>query len=516
MRRFPVLLVCLLLLFAACPVRAGSPLAAALEAVTNDAVHKHAHWGVLIVDAKTGEELYAQNPDQLFIPASTTKLYSCAAALIALGPDYRFETPVFARGSIANGRLNGNLILRATGDLTFGGRTDENGRMVYRDEDHIYAGGLGGGLTATDPLAGLKDLARQIAAAGILQVHGDVLVDDRLWVKSTGSGSGPELITPIMVNDNLVDALVVPAAEAGQMAQVTMRPPTAYVQMDAQVETVAEGKPTRVDLHYAGPHAFSVRGQIARNAKPVLRIFAVDDPTAYARALFIETLRQQGVRVSASILAPAAGELPEQESYAKLKRVAAFTSPPFSEAIKVTLKVSHNLYASTLPLLLAAKHGKRTLAEGLQLQGKVLAELGVDTKSISFAGGAGGSRADAVTPRTTVQLLRAMAQRSEYPAFHAGLPILGVDGTLATSVAADSPVKGHVYAKTGTLSWRDLVNDRNLLTSKALAGMMTTASGRELVVCMFLNGLPLPKDVLPAREGKTLGRLCEIVYQNVR
>ena len=87
---------------------------------------------------------------------------------------------------------------------------------------------------------------------------------------------------------------------------------------------------------------------------------------------------RQGRRQRAA--AQPTAELPEAESYAKLTRVAMYRSPPLSEALKVTLKVSHNLYASTLPLLLAVKDGKRTLADGMRLQGKVLAELGVDVE----------------------------------------------------------------------------------------------------------------------------------------
>jgi D-alanyl-D-alanine carboxypeptidase/D-alanyl-D-alanine-endopeptidase (penicillin-binding protein 4) len=52
---------------------AGNDLATQIEAVTNGADYRHAHWGILIIDAETGETLYAQNPDQLFLPASTTK-----------------------------------------------------------------------------------------------------------------------------------------------------------------------------------------------------------------------------------------------------------------------------------------------------------------------------------------------------------------------------------------------------------------------------------------------------------
>jgi D-alanyl-D-alanine carboxypeptidase/D-alanyl-D-alanine-endopeptidase (penicillin-binding protein 4) len=497
------------------PACAGDDLATQIEAVTNGADYRHAHWGVLIIDAQSGETLYAHNPDHLFFPASTTKLYSCAAALAALGPDYRFETPVYSRGTVKNGRLSGDLILVAQGDLTMGGRTDAPGHMAFTDSDHIYANGNSTAqLTATDPLAGLKSLAQQVAAAGIRRIQGDVLVDDRLFAHSRGSGSGPSVLTPMVINDNVVDVVVTPADQAGKPATVRMRPETACVQMDAQVDTVGEKAPLRVDARSVGPHSFTVRGQIPVRSKPLVRIYAVDDPASFARALFIEALRREGIRVAASPLQAAGADLPEKDSYAKLSRVAVFTSLPFSEVIKVTLKVSHNLYASTLPLLIAARNGQRRLADGLHWQRRFLADLGVDVESISFAGGAGGANADAVTPRATVQLLQALSKRPDYKTFHAGLPILGVDGTLADSVAADSPARSKVYAKTGTLSWDDVMNGRTLLTSKALAGTMTTARGRSLILALYVNDVPLPKGVTSMREGKVLGKLCEIIYKH--
>ena len=111
-------------------------------------------------------------------------------------------------------------------------------------------------------------------------------------------------------------------------------------------------------------------------------------------------------------------------------------------------------------------------------------------------------------------MLRALARQPEYPALNAGLPVLGVDGTLATSVGAASPARGNVRAKTGTLWWEDTLNGRGLLRSKALAGTMTTAGGKKLVFAMFVNDVPLPVGVTPTREGKVLGRLCEILYEH--
>jgi D-alanyl-D-alanine carboxypeptidase/D-alanyl-D-alanine-endopeptidase (penicillin-binding protein 4) len=256
-----------------------------------------------------------------------------------------------------------------------------------------------------------------------------------------------------------------------------------------------------------------IRGRVPTKAKPQLRISPVGDPAAFARALLIEALRRHGVAVAASPLKEPTAGLPDQTEYAILPRVAVFVSPPFSEVVKVTLKVSQNLYASTMPLLIAAKHGERTVAVGLRRQGEFLKELGVDTGAVSFAGGAGGERADATTPRATVALLNALMKRPEWPAVVAGLPILGVDGTFASGASRSSPAAGHVRAKTGTLWYADVMNDRPLLRSKALAGTMTTAHGNRLTFAMFVNDVPLPHGVTPSREGKVLGRLCETVYE---
>lgn len=497
-------------------VHAGENLAAKIEQVINGPNYQQASWGILVADAETGEAIYAHNPDRLFLPASTTKIYSCAAALAVLGPDYKFETPVYRRGKVEDGKLQGDLILVAKGDLTLGGRTGADGKMAFKEHDHIYATFQPGAeLTDTDPLAGLKSLARQVAQKGIRHVTGDVLVDDRLFPKSRGSGSGPDLLTPIVINDNVVDLLVTPGAKEGDPAKIVVRPESRFFQIDARIVTVGEGKKPSARRLAPGPQRLVVRGEIPLKSQPLLLIHPLEDPTAFARALFIEALEKEGVTVAASPLQPPTASLPDADGYVRLQCVGVYTSPPFSEVVKVTLKVSHNLYASTLPILAAVHKGQRTLSDGLKLQGQFLTSLGIPAETISFGGGAGGAPADAVTPRATVQLLRALAKRSDYPAIRAGLPVLGVDGTLADVVKPDSPARGKAWAKTGTMIWSDLMNGRQLLTSKALAGILKTANGRELVVAMFVNNVPLPKGVTSSREGKVLGKLCEIIYQEV-
>jgi D-alanyl-D-alanine carboxypeptidase/D-alanyl-D-alanine-endopeptidase (penicillin-binding protein 4) len=489
-------------------------LAGHIEAVTGKPEYRESRWGILVSDLQSGDTVYERDADRLYAPASVTKLYSCGAALVAVGARHTFETPVYARGEISRGRLRGDLVLVAQGDLCLGGRTDAQGRLAFRDVDHIYAGFLAGkaALTDTDPLAGLAALAQQVKSAGIDRIEGEILIDDRLFAHAQGSGSGPGLLTPIIVNDNLVDVTLTPADTAGQPAVAVLRPQTPWVQVDVQVETVSRGR-GRVRVEHVGPQRWVIRGRLPAGGKPMVCTCHVDDPAGFARALFIDCLRRAGVFVAASALQAPEAPLPEKESYARLKRVAAYTSPPLSEYLKVTLKVSHNLYAGTLPLLLAVKEGKRTLAEGMRVQRKVLADLGVDVAGISLESGAGGGNGDRVTPRATVQLLRALAKRPDSATFKAALPVLGVDGTLADVLPADSPARGKAWAKTGTYGDSDLLNDRVLLRSKALAGVVTTRSGRELAFAIFVNEVPQPPGLDVPREGKVLAQLCEILYQ---
>jgi D-alanyl-D-alanine carboxypeptidase/D-alanyl-D-alanine-endopeptidase (penicillin-binding protein 4) len=500
-------------------LRAEEPLAKAIDAVIDGRDYKQAHWGVLITDAKTGDTIYQRSAEKLFTPASTTKLYSCAAAMIAYGADHKFVTPVYSKGKInPDGVLKGDLILVASGDLSFGGRTDKDGKLLFENQDHTYAnsGQPGTKLTPTNPLAALEDLAKQLKSAGLKEISGEVLIDDRLFAPARGTGSGPDAISPIMLNDNVVDIIISPAAKPGDPAKVELSPPTAAVQMDADVATTGTSQSQGITLSSSGQNHFGVRGRICIGSPPMIRVYPIADPALFARTCFIECLRREGIRVIASLAKPMSANLPDKEDYEHWTMLAKHESAPLGEALKVTLKVSNNLYASALPCLLAAKAGKTTLEEGLHEQRKILKDLGIDVETISFAGGAGGAAADAITPKATVQLLQELAKRKDWPQFKSWLPSLGVDGTLATVVEESSPARGKVFAKTGTLSWTDGMNSRTLLKSKAIAGTMTTKSGRELFFAIFVNDVPLPREGAPLREGKVLGKLCEIIYDEVK
>ena len=118
------------------------PLSRKLKAIIDGPDYKHATWGILVVDAKTGETVFAKPRDDARPGVRHQALHLCRSTHRPR-PGSTAETAVYQRGLVANGTLRGDLILVAAGDLTFGGRT-KDGKTVFKNNDHTYANsGLG-------------------------------------------------------------------------------------------------------------------------------------------------------------------------------------------------------------------------------------------------------------------------------------------------------------------------------------------------------------------------------------
>jgi len=484
-----------------------------LSTITSAPRYMHASWGIIIVDPATGKTLYESNADQMFVPGSTVKLFSSAALLEAFGPDYRFKTPVYAMGSIdGSGKLNGDLVLVASGDPNMGGRTLPDGTIAYSDIDHGDANALGGAiLTSTNPVAGLDNLAVQVKVAGLTEVS-DVVIDDRLF--ETTDLEKLFVISPIVINDDQIDITITPAAP-GTAPSLAMRPQTAAYRLVNKVTTGPAGNPLAVSVTEEPKGTIVVQGTIAADAGSVNQTYPIKTPAAFARTLFIEALSRQGVRVTAAVTGdnPSA-MLPARTAYSSDRKVAELTSPPLSEDVKLTLKVSQNLHADTYVSLLATSSSKAGFYDGMQEEGKILRSLGLDTRGVSLGDGEGGVVEDRISPRSAAELLTLMAKRPYADKYLNALPILGVDGSLATSCNSDNPAHGQVYAKTGTTGTYDPLNNRGLLLAKSLAGYVDTSHGNRLVFAIYVNNVPAENVDDMMAIGNDLGSIAEAIYTN--
>jgi D-alanyl-D-alanine carboxypeptidase/D-alanyl-D-alanine-endopeptidase (penicillin-binding protein 4) len=479
------------------PAVASDSLPSAITEVMRKPRYAQSTWNLLVTDVATGETVYELTPDQRALTGSVRKLFSVGLALRQLGPDHRFTTPVYRQGTVdSQGALGGDLILVAAGDLTLGGRVTADDSIAFTDFDHNDANNLGTAiLTPQDPLHGLDDLAQQVRAAGIQRVEGDVIIDDRLF-DSFRVPNQNLLITPIMINENMVDVTITPTV-TGEPATTTWRPRTGAFDVEAKVMTTAEGTPDTVTLSGNGrvecigtagcsgtvdgdiPEGF----QAPLSSQPdLVQTFRVEDPAAFARTAFIEALQRAGVTVAAApVAANPAGKLPAAGAYTPEQRVAEFVSPPYAGYARLILKVSLNLGANLSLMLFGLAHGKRTIDEALAAERQTLIDrFDLQPESFDFPTNGSGSPDSEASPRATVELLTHMAQSDVAEIYRTALPILGVDGSLAES-GRTLPAKGHVFAKTGTTIAAGALKAQNL------AGYIEAQSGRHLAFALFLN-----------------------------
>lgn len=457
---------------------------AALD-VMNQPEFASGRWLISVQDLDTGETLIDLDGDKLAEPGSFVKTYSAGAAWVKWGPDHTVTTPVKQAGEISDGTLVGDLVLVAQGDLTMGGRTKADGTVDFTNLDHNDANPLPGAtLTTGNPLAGLDELAEQVSAAGIMQVSGDVVIDDRLF---TGSLDGKP-VTPIVINQNILDTLITPG-EAGETATGVLTPVVSPWKVDVQVETVAAGETAEIEdpkLSPDDPTTLVVTGSIAADSKPSLKVYELEDPATFARTAFIEALERAGVTVTADPVQPnSEASLGDADAVAELPTVAELESLPLSEEATYVMKVSYNRGAQTLICRIAAEAGETDCRKGLGLAQQIWSDAGLDTLGAALIDGS-GLAGNFITPENAVEVQAIMAARPDAEAWRDTMPILGVDGSLA-DVQTDSPAAGKVFAKTGTLLGGDPFNGRYRLATKALGGVMDTEGGRHLAFTIIVN-----------------------------
>jgi D-alanyl-D-alanine carboxypeptidase/D-alanyl-D-alanine-endopeptidase (penicillin-binding protein 4) len=523
-----LILVFVMVLAAPLLAAAAASLPPAVRAIIEGPRYRYGRWGIMAQDIRTGETLYAYNADQLFGPASVTKLFTAAAALDRLGPDYRFRTPLYRSGEIdSRGNLRGNLILVASGDITMGGRVLPDGRIAYTGIDKTIGDGKSGkrvNIPAQDFRAGINQLAVQALRSGIRAVQGEVVIDDRLFKTSRvhsiiNPGTTLFIRSPVMINDNLFDVVVSPTRN-GVPAAVNWHPKSPALQVVSSIRTVAKDQPAQIDINSPdGCGKYAAVGQIPAGSGAIVRKVAITDAASFARDLLTEALRQQGIKVKASASTKNPSDrLPPREDYRRLVKVGELVSPPLSEYIRMILKISHNPGSEILPHLLALPEGKTSFEDAMLLQNRFLAQVVTDPGSISLADGSGLSHANLVTPGSVVQLLNYMTKHRDYLIFRNALPLLGVDGTLAGTGKA-SPSQGKILGKTGTLNLVDLLHDSAIVSSKSLAGYMLTAQGRQIAFVFFVNDVHTT-DVrgktetmkLTTETGEDLARIAEAIY----
>ncbi|WP_424535956.1 D-alanyl-D-alanine carboxypeptidase/D-alanyl-D-alanine endopeptidase [Sphaerisporangium viridialbum] len=435
---------------AADPAPGVADLVKDLDQILNASNLAVARSGVVVKSASTGEQLYAQDPGKVFLPASNTKLLTSTAAVDTLGLDYRFTTSVLSSGHRLGSTLAGDLYLRGTGDPT----------MLAADYDA---------------------LAAKVAGSGVKVVTGRLVADDT-WFDDVRLGTdwawddepyyyAAQISALTASPDTDYDAgsvivSVAPGASAGAAAKVTTTPPTDYITIENHATTGAETDVQVNRVH--GTNKVVITGTVAGKYDEWV---TVDDPTGYAASLFRKALAKHGVRVLGTT---GRGATPEAA-----KSVAQRDSMPLSELLVPFLKLSNNMHAEILTKAMGRKvSGKGTWDAGLAVALGFAAKNGV--KAVRLRDGSGLSRLDGVTPGELTGFLITMRSKPWFKTWYDALPIAGnsdrfTGGTLRSRMAG-TPAANNVHAKTGSLT-----------SVTGLSGYVTSADGEPLVFSILTN-----------------------------
>jgi PBP4 family serine-type D-alanyl-D-alanine carboxypeptidase len=482
----------------------------------------HSRFGIEFYSIDSGKSVYELNPQQLFVPGSTTKLLTEGTALELLGGDYRFHTKIYRTGPVKkDGTLNGDLVLVASGDYNLSNRIQPDGTLTFENIDHSYGGPDSKGL-AGDPLLVAREFAKQIADKGIKRVKGKVLVDATLFPEGDRELGTGAVISPIVVNDNLIDVIASPGATVGAPVSLKVSPQTAYVTIVNQATTGAAGSKTSLEytdekLNPDATRSATITGNLALGAGSAMAAYPVPEPSRYAATVLMEALREKGVRCAIAGPGDRTDFKMLSANYKQDKLVAEHVSPPLREEVKITLKVSQNLHASMTPFVLGALVAHRTAQidqGGFDLENEFLTKGGLDLRGAAQSDGAGGNAY--YSPDFMVHYLWYMSKQKDFGDFYRALPILGKDGTLF-KIQVNSPAAGHVHAKTGTFGVYDALNKNLMVTGKGLAGYMETASGQHLVLAVYANMVAVPMDDPEATQkivGEALGEIAAAAYDS--
>jgi serine-type D-Ala-D-Ala carboxypeptidase/endopeptidase (penicillin-binding protein 4) len=428
--------------------------------------------GWMVRDPAEGDSvLESLSGDLNFTPGSTQKLFTTWIALDLLGGDRTYATELFRSGTVADGVLKGDLIVRGGGDPSFGGAQFGPGRGA----DAVFNSWL-----------------KALKTAGIRRIEGCVLGDGAylaeegphpsgLWEDAGNYYAGT--VSGLSFNDNLYQAIFSGAAAPGKAVAFQGASPihTGIDRFDNRLRTgPADGIDSAYILGGFPASSRSLRGTYPAGRMPFAIKGSLPNPAWTCARVFRDFLGSKGIASSAPAGARACGDslaLPNHAAVAGAQAVpgARHLSPPLRELVRIVNQKSDNNYAAQVLALIGKGTGKTgDYRGGLESVNAWLAGHGFDLRRIHLKDGNGLSRYNYIAPSQTSLLLAQAYRHGNFPEFRASL--VGSPGA-ANKVDRYGPGwEGRLYVKTGTLEG-----------VSALAGYLKTDSGKWIAFAVAAN-----------------------------
>jgi len=402
----------------------------------------------------TGKQpIFSLNESKKVIPASVTKIATSAMVLDQLPPGTKFKTQILSAGKIKGDTLVGDIFLKGGGDPSF---VSEN----------------------------MWVLVNNFLRTRIKSIDGDIVVDDSLFDQSRFDSSRQEQRVDraydaptgaMSFNWNSVNVYIRPADKVGEAATVIADPENEYIQLHADVQTVAAGTANSLAVDRSSStnsegDAITVKGKISIGSKEITVYKNITRPDIWSGYNLRSFLKQRGIIVKGKIRNGITNE--------KSLLLAEVESKPVELILSDMNKFSNNYVAEMLAKNAAALTLKPgTVVHAMELISDLMQKIGVKKSDFDLKNPSGLTNENRMSAYALWQVLNYEKNHFQVqPEFATSLPIAGVDGTLKKRFK-DQNYERKVRAKTGSI---------NGVVS--LAGYVAGPSGEMIPFAMMYNG----------------------------
>ena len=429
-------------------------LPATVQSVMNLRELPYDSLSIYVEDLESGDVILQWLENELRNPASTIKLLTTLVSLDVLGPAYRWQTDVYARGEIDGDRLSGDLLIKGHGD-------------PFLVTERVW------------------QLLRTIRLAGLREINGDLLIDDSYFdvgeYDPAAFDKQPLRAYNVVPNALLMNFKVVrywfePIRDSNSV-QIKLDPELENLNVDNRL-ALAPGRCRGYQRGIAitsneAVDKVTFSGKFPDGCKRYAMDRTALSHNQFVFGLFGTLWRQLGGEFDGSWENVVAEAIIDADA----EPIVSFDSLPLRDMIARVNKHSNNVMARQLLYTLAAEvtGPPGTEEGGRQVVANWLAENGLESCNCAIENGAGLSRKSRISAAAMGDLLRFAWRQPYMPEYLASMSIAGLDGTLSRRFRGTQLI-GKAHLKTGSM---DHV--------AAVAGFLQSRSGRRFAVVALQN-----------------------------
>ncbi|MDR0348873.1 MAG: D-alanyl-D-alanine carboxypeptidase/D-alanyl-D-alanine-endopeptidase [Tannerella sp.] len=405
---------------------------------------KGASVSFMVKEVKSGNILYAYDPERELIPASVMKTVTTAVALELLGANFQFATSVQYDGKIENGVLNGNIYIQGSGDPTI------NSSKLKTKKDSIF-----------------NVWALAIKQAGIQKINGSIIADESIfdtegvsmkWMREDLGSDYGQGSYGINIFDNQY-TVYLETGEAGTKPTILYTEPSMrFITFHNYMQTLPVSKDSFYITGFPYADDRYLYGSLRASQTSAKITGDIPEPALYAAQYFANYLFvYHDIQVEKEASCYRILSQSDQWNKTERKKIITTYSPALKEIIRITNFKSHNLYADALLKTLGLQYQSEikenisSFEKGIRIIKKHLEKNKINVSSLWMYDGSGLASTNKATSEFLCDLYIHMSNSPVAETYLKSLPLAGIEGTVRNFLKGTS-LQGKMHLKSGSMS----------------------------------------------------------------